>query len=130
MSALSVPGCLLVAVAFCACDPVWIYRFSSKICRASPACQGRLALSADCKALNLKIAGSDPPWSTGAFPPVRLLRQSCGCLPCLSLAQRSTSCSLLLLLFRSCTYVISFHSWLMVMSLFFVAVVVLVHSRS
>ena len=40
VSALSVPGCLLVAVAFCACDPVWIYRFSSKSCRSIPCMPG------------------------------------------------------------------------------------------
>ena len=91
-------SCLLVAVAFCVAEPVWIYLLCSIICRAFSVCQRCLAQSAERKALNLKIEDSSTPWSTGGFVSVRLLRQSCGCLPCLSLAQRSTSCSLLLLL--------------------------------
>jgi hypothetical protein len=105
VSALSVPCCLLVAVAFCVAIPVWIYLLCSTICRAFPVCQGRLAQLAVRKALSLKIDGSGPPWSIRIFPPGRLLRQSCGCLPCRT--EKSILVLSFSLSFRGCTCYLS-----------------------
>ena len=54
---------LLVAVALCAAVVAWVsFPFCSKICRAYPLYKGRLAQPVRHKALDLKIAGSSPPW--------------------------------------------------------------------
>ena len=45
----------------------------------SPSCLAQLV---ERKALNLGMRSSSPPRPIVPFPPVRLLRQSCGCLPC------------------------------------------------
>ena len=49
------------------------------IMSGSPSCLAQLV---ERKALNLGMRSSSPPRPIVPFPPVRLLRQSCGCLPC------------------------------------------------
>ena len=73
--ALSVPCSLLLAIALCVADPVWIYLLCSRICKACPAYQGRLAQSVERKALNLKIESfySDFSASEALVPILRLL---------------------------------------------------------